>query len=424
MQFERRQLLRTGLAASVAAILAAAPPGAVGAARSPRVGPRLDDWDDIRRLFPLTADFLHFGGLYIASHPEPVSRAIEAHRRALDTNPVHELQDRGAQHEAAVLRAAAAYLGVGAGEIALTDSTTMGLGLLYNGLDVRPGDELLTTTHDFSATHQALAWKAERSGATVRRVSLYADPARADADQIVAALVAAVRPETRVIAITWVHSSTGVKLPVARIAAALARLNATRAEGERALLCVDGVHGLGVEADALPDLGCDVFVAGCHKWLFGPRGTGLVWGRPAAWTRLTPTIPSFSGGGPGAAMTPGGFHSFEHRWALNEAFDLHLRIGKARIAARIHDLNRELKDGLAAMPHVTLYTPRDPALSAGLACFDVRGLAPRSVVARLRERAVIATTTPYSPTYARLAAGLLNMPDEVDRVLAEIRALA
>ena len=96
------------------------------------------------------------------------------------------------------------------------------------------------------------------------------------------------------------------------------------------LLCVDGVHGFGVEETSPAELGCDLFAAGCHKWLFGPRGTGLLWGRPAAWRRLEPTIPSFDGrayaawmngdsapdGPPGPLLTPGGFHSFEHRWAL------------------------------------------------------------------------------------------------------------
>ena len=53
----------------------------------------------------------------------------------------------------------------------------------------------------------------------------------------------------------------------------------SRPERERVLLCVDGVHGFGVEETSPAELGCDLFAAGCHKWLFGPRGTGLLWGR-------------------------------------------------------------------------------------------------------------------------------------------------
>jgi selenocysteine lyase/cysteine desulfurase len=122
-------------------------------------------------------------------------------------------------------------------------------------------------------------------------------------------------------------------------------------------------------------------------------------------------------------MTPGGFHSFEHRWALGEAFRFHQAVGKERIEQRIHSLNRRLKAGLAGMSHVTLKTPRSDALSAGLVCFDVRGLSPAAVVAALRRRHIIGTVTPYTPTYVRVAPGLLNTPAQVDRALAAIRAL-
>ena len=380
-------------------------------------------WGDIRDEFLLDPTYLHFGLLYLTSHPRPVREAIDTHRSALDRNPVRYLQENGSQAEARVLTAAAQYLGAGTGDIALTDSTTMGLGLLYNGIDLRAGQEALTTEHDFFATHEALRLKAERSGATVRRVPLYAQPEHASADAIVGALLGAVSPATRVVAITWVHSSSGVKLPVRRIADGLAEINRSRGGDDRVLLCVDGVHGIGVENVTMPGLGCDFFVAGCHKWLFGPRGTGFVWGKPNAWPYAGPTVPSFGGGSYGAANTPGGFHSFEHRWALAEAFQFHLAIGKGRVESRIHWLARQLKSGLAGIGHVTLKTPLADSISAGIVCFTVDGMSPSAVVAALRRKRVIATTTPYSPSYARLAPGMVNTPGEVNRVLDAIRSL-
>ena len=85
------------------------------------------------------------------------------------------------------------------------------------------------------------------------------------------------------------------------------------------------------------ELGCDFLVSGCHKWLFGPRGTGLVWGRAEAWAAVDAGDPAFAAaasapgwgsaptGPPGPAATPGGYHSFEHRWALAEAFEFRRR---------------------------------------------------------------------------------------------------
>jgi selenocysteine lyase/cysteine desulfurase len=434
MSLDRREfLVRTGMAVGGAAAGAGALAGAeqaadrLRAAPSARPSPPLDTWAAVRAQFALTRDRLHFGGLLLASHPAPVAMAIERHRRGLDADPVGYLHQHQDDLEAAVRDAAGSYLEADPRTIALTDSTTMGLGLLYRGLDLGPGQEALTTRHDFLATHESLRYATGRTGSGLRFVSLYDQDRAGEAtgDGMVAALLAAVTPRTRVVAVTWVHSSSGVRLPVARIAAELARLNADRAPADRALLCVDGVHGLGVEDATVAALGCDFLAAGCHKWLFGPRGTGILWGARSAWPRFSPTIPTFSGTGqPGLAATPGGFHSFEHRWALAEAFDFHLRIGKARIAERIHALNRQLKEGLRSMAHVTLHTPLADSLSAGLVVFDVAGLKPAEVVDRLARRGITATTTPYDPSHPRLAPGLLNTPDEVDRVLREIRALA
>ena len=75
------------------------------------------------------------------------------------------------------------------------------------------------------------------------------------------------------------------------------------------------------------------------------------------------------------------------------------------------------------MPHIRLHTPIDPQLSAGIVSFEVEGLLPNEVVARLEERRIMASTGPYTPTYARLAPGLLNTPEEIERALEEVRGL-
>src|SRR4029077_16269041 len=121
--------------------------------------------------------------------------------------------------------ALAGKLDVPATEIALTDSTTMGLGLLYGGMQLGTGDEILTTTHDFYSTNESLALAAKRTGAELEQVTLYDDPAQADADQIVDRLSSGLTDRTRIVAITWVHSGTGVRLPVSQIAGAVDAAN-------------------------------------------------------------------------------------------------------------------------------------------------------------------------------------------------------
>ena len=111
------------------------------------------------------------------------------------------------------------------------------------------------------------------------------------------------------------HSSSGLRLPVAQIAETLSEINRNRDEKDRVLLIVDGVHGFGVEDPKITALGCDAFAAGTHKWLFGPRGTGFVWAKPEVWKRMRPVIPSFS--------SPDLFAAWEeeHQRAAEEAED-------------------------------------------------------------------------------------------------------
>ena len=413
-------------------VLAASP---MASQDTPSIQP--GDWTALRNLFPLTRKYIQLSTFLLASHPKPVSDAIEKHRLALDENPADYWHEQYLTIDRDISNAAAQYMGGKGENIALTDSTTMGLGLVYSGLKLQPGDEVLQTVHDHYSTDMSLAHRAHRTGATVKRIALYEDPAQVSVKEVLNRIKAAVNPNTRVFAATWVHSSTGVKLPIRAMADTIGELNKQRKANQQILFCVDGVHGFGIENQDISELGCDFYVAGTHKWIFGPRGTGVVWGNDKAWAQSEPVIPSFSAsydvwlGGMtqdqvpvGEHMSPGGFHSFEHRWALPEAFKLHLQLGKANVQKRIHQLNQQTKQGLAKMPHVTLYTPDSSELSSGLVCFDVQGMTAESVVKALHKKGIIMSSTPYRTSYARFAPSLLNNEQEIELALAEIQALA
>jgi selenocysteine lyase/cysteine desulfurase len=416
-ELSRRDLVaRAGLTAGALA-LGARP-------ESAQAAPDLRDWGSVRSQFALDRTRIHLTSFLLATHPRLVRDAISAHRTRLDANPVEYLHGPGDGLSAGARDAAGRFLGAPASEVALTDSTTMGLGLLYTRLALGTDDEVVTTEHDFYATHESL----RLSGVRVRRIRLYDDARRASEDEIVSRVLRAVTGRTRVVALTWVHSSTGVRLPVRSIAQALP---------ERVLVCVDGVHGFGARTESVRDLGCDAFVSGCHKWLYGPRGTGVLWANERVRELMRPTIPSFdgssygawvAGGEPGGVpdgptLTPGGFHSFEHRWALSEAFAFHQGIGRERVEARIRGLASRLKAQLAEIRGVRLRTPQSPGLSAGLVCFEVAGRDPSEVVARLASRRIVASVTPYATRYVRLGPGIVNTPEHVDAAVRAIAAL-
>jgi selenocysteine lyase/cysteine desulfurase len=425
---ERRDfLIRGGLALGAVATVSA-PTRALAAAEHVDSPAHPGDWAWVRSQFDLLdPSKAYFAGFYLVSHPKSVRAAIETHRRGLDMNPLGYHHEHFGELEERVRAVAGEYLGVdGEVEIALTDSTTMGLAMLYTGLKLRDGQEILTSTHDHpAATHGSLRLRELRTGTKVVKVPLYAKSASATVDEMVGNVMSAIGPQTRVLALTWVHSCTGVKLPVRAVADAVAKINTRRSAADRVIFCVDGVHGLGIDDVTLPSLGCDFFAAGTHKWMFAPRGTGILWGKLEMWEEVLPTIPTFDvPDQPGPAFTPGGFHSYEHRWAAEEGFRLHMAIGKPQVAARLHELNGQMRQGLSKMPHVDLHTPVSGELSAGITCFDIKGKTPSEVIGELADRGIVGSVSPYTPSCARLACSLWNTEEEVGRALKAVGQMA
>ncbi|HUL75750.1 MAG TPA: aminotransferase class V-fold PLP-dependent enzyme, partial [Vicinamibacteria bacterium] len=152
----RTFLARAGLTAA-AARFTSRPGPAAAALVSPG---NTVDWTAVRALFDLDPGFIHLASFFLVSHPKPVREAIDEFRRRLDADPTWleeamfaeghpHLQDR-------VKAAIAAYVGGRSDEIALVPNTTTGLALVYNGLRLKPGQEILTTEHDHYSHHESI----------------------------------------------------------------------------------------------------------------------------------------------------------------------------------------------------------------------------------------------------------------------------
>ncbi|RUQ46735.1 aminotransferase class V-fold PLP-dependent enzyme, partial [Corynebacterium pseudodiphtheriticum] len=360
-----------------AGVLAAGLPLLPQALAAPATPLANDPWTGLKQLFNQDPDYLHFSNFLVASHPKPVRDAIERYRMQIDRNPGlamdWDLQETW-KREGQVREWAGRYLNATPAQIALTGSTSEGLAMIYGGIKVRADQEILTTVHEHYATQNSLDFRVQKQGTQVRRIALFDNPSQVSADEVLGNIQRNLRPNTRVLGMTWVQSGSGVKLPVGEIGKLVAEHNRNRDDQDRILYVIDGVHGFGVENLNFPDMHCDFFIAGTHKWMFCPRGTGLVCARETENKYVTPRLPTFSADtNVATTMTPGGYRAFEHRWAADEAFKLHLQLGKAPVQARIHALNSELKNQLLAHPQIELVTPRSPELSAGFTFFRVKG---------------------------------------------------
>jgi selenocysteine lyase/cysteine desulfurase len=380
-------------------------------------------WTQLRQLFDQDPQAIHFANFLITSHPKPVREAIERHRATLDRNPGLAMDwDLGSneQLQQNVRVWAGKYLQAKPGQIALTGSTTEGLAMIYGSVQVRADQEILTTEHEHYSTRNILDFRSRRDGTRVRKLKLFETPQSISMDQVLDTINRNIRPETRVLGMTWVHSGSGVKLPISDISRLVDEHNRQRDDKDRLIYVVDGVHGFGVDDLSFPQMNCDFFIAGTHKWMFGPRGTGIVCSRSEELKYVSPSVPTFSEATSFATiMTPGGYHAFEHRWAVDEAFKLHLQLGKADVQARIHQLNSYLKQRLREHADIELVTPLEPKFSAGFTFFRVKGQDSDEVAAYLMQNRVIcdAVSRDVGPVI-RTAPGLLNNEAEVERFMA------
>jgi len=212
--------------------------------------------------------YLDYAGIGIVREP-----ARAAMRAAIDGVLAHGSAEYGQFFTArgAARKAAAALLQCEEDEVALTANTSAGLQLVADGLDWRPGDEIVVFERDFPANVQP--WRAlERQGAVLRWV-----PMREGRYEL-ADIAAAISAATRLIAVSHVHFVTGAAVDLAAIV--------QLAHPAGALVCVDAIQSLGAMPIRPALSGVDFLAAGGHKWLGGPPGTGLLYCRRDRLDRL------------------------------------------------------------------------------------------------------------------------------------------
>ena len=386
-----------------------------------------ENWERLRDEFDLDYSWRNFAGFLLTSHPRVVEQDIQRHRAGLNNNPANYLF-KGWGYSEETREKAGEFFGVNAGQVALTDSTTMGLATLYNGISIKPGQEVLSTEHEHYSSQTSLRYRAEREGFKLNTIRLYEEPKDVSTAEVLKRIKQHITNKTRVLALTWVHSGSSVKLPIPAIGELVAELNVGRNENDRILYCVDGVHGFGVENLNFDEMGCDFFIAGTHKWMFGPRGTGIICSRKPDLAFIDPTIPPFNlNNDPafGPMMTPGGFHTFEHRWALRKAFEFHLDLGKDNVESRIHFLNTYLKNRLQEIRGVELVTPISTEFSSGFTFFRVAKHSPEAVTTIMHERKIIVSPADRDAgPVVRMAPGVLNSTEEIDEAVAVLQAIA
>ncbi|SNT64711.1 isopenicillin-N epimerase [Asanoa hainanensis] len=219
-----------------------------------------------RLLFSLDPGVAHLNHGSFGAVPINVQRAQQRLRDEVESNPLRFF-DRGFFDRIAhTRRHLATFLGADPDRTALVGNATTGIAIALQSLRLRPGDEILTTSHGYGSISYAVERECARTGATAGLVTL---PLRASETEVVARIRAALRPDrTRLLIVDQVTSSTAYQLPVATIATVAARLGVA--------VLVDGAHAPGMLPVEVDRIGADFWVGNFHKWAYAPRGTAVL----------------------------------------------------------------------------------------------------------------------------------------------------
>jgi len=240
-------------------------------------------WAELRRQFLIPEDEVYLNNGTVGSSPAPVLRAI------FDSYTTTEKMDQADPEDYPIWGYAAwnefrdplaAFVGCSRDEIALVRNATEGNSYIANGVDMKPGDEVLMTDQEHPGGEQPWQLKAKRYGVVVKKVTL-PKPAKSPAD-VLNLFNDAITPRTRVLFFSHITTVTGVVLPAKELCA-LAR-------SKGILSAVDGAHVPGMMRLNLHEIGCDMYAASPHKWLQSTKGSGFLYVRDEVIDRMWSTV--------------------------------------------------------------------------------------------------------------------------------------
>lgn len=380
---------------------------------------RLDDetrWSRLRAEFLFEPGHIYFNNASLGSPPRGVVDFLGERYRRLAVNPTMAKIEINRMIEETVRPAAARLVGAEAEEIALTRCASEGLHLIANGIDLEPGDEVLTTTQEHPGGLMPWLDRAERSGIVVRQVPVPSPPR--DKDDILKRIRAAFTGRTRVLA--FCHVTRGGFLYPVRELCELARRR-------RVVSAVDGAQAVGTIPIDLHALGCDLYASSLHKWTLAPAGNGMLYVRRDFQPRFWP--PGRPAGERESArdFEPLGTPAFAVRAAAGAALIFIEKIGLAKIEDRCRMLSDRLKAGLKALPRVRLLSPSSAEVSSpAITLFEIEEGEALSIVDSLlvRFRMHADEHARDGLNAVRISTHFYNSPAEVDRFLEALEKIA
>jgi len=314
-------------------------------------------WREIQQAFTLDRTILNFNNGYTCPSPRVVHEALKRYLDVSNQAPIHFMWNQMEPNVETVRRNLAAEVGCDPEELAITRNASEGLQIAQLGLDLKAGDEVVTTNQDYGRMLDTWDQRVRRDKITVNKISFPVPTI--NLSELTDRISRAITPKTKVIHICHITNLTGQLFPVRDIA----RL--ARARGIQTI--VDGAHAFAHFPFKVSDLECDYYGCSLHKWLLAPVGTGFLYVRRENIAKLWPLTPAAASKADNIRKFEEiGTHPAANHNAIGEALAFHQAIGTERKAARLRYLNDRWAKRVEQLPGVKILNSREPNQAWGL----------------------------------------------------------
>lgn len=342
-----------------------------------------DYWTTIQQAFSVTRGIVNLNNGGVSPSPRMVTEAFVRYTWQQEDATAYTMWQLLEPQSETIRTGLAEIFGCGAEEIAITRNASESLETLLMGMDFKAGDEILSTTQDYPRMLTTLRQRELREGLKLNLIKVPVAPS--SINDLVTPFERAITPKTKLILMSHQINLTGQIMPVKKVC------EMARSKGIETI--VDGAHSFAQFDFKQSDLGCDYFGTSLHKWLYAPKGTGMlyvkkdkipkIWALMASEDKNKNDIRKFE---------EIGTHSAAMRLAIGEAILFHNAIGGKRKEARLRYLSRYWMNKVKDVPKVGFNTSFDDAQSCAIGNFKIEGIDPVQIGSYLMAKHKIFTT--------------------------------
>src|SRR5688500_9589767 len=342
-----------------------------------------DYWTNIQQAFSVTRGIVNLNNGGVSPSPRMVTEAFGRYTWQQEDATAYTMWQILEPQSETIRTGLAEMFGCSPEEIAITRNASESLEILLMGMDLKSGDEILTTTQDYPRMLTTLKQRELREGLKLNLIKIPIAPK--NVNDIAVAFERAITARTKLILVSHQINLTGQINPVKKVC--------EMARARRIETIVDGAHSFAQFDFKRDDLGCDYFGTSLHKWIFAPKGTGMLYVKkdkiPKVWHVMAAEDKQETDNHKYEEI---GTHSAAMRLAIGEAILFHNAIGGKRKEARLRYLSRYWMNNLKAVPKVGFNTSFDPKQSCAIANFKIEGVDPVKLGSYLMSKHKIFTT--------------------------------